>query len=152
MDCKLFICANAASYSKESILFWWVGSCKALFSPWLFLFYNNDLFQLDLENQIISFADDTKLFGTVNENCCLQSDLSKVLGWCEENLMELNVAKCKCIHFGTKNPDCSYIINDQHIEIVTFQKDLGVMCYGPEYSLAQPSLGMVPAIFHLSCK
>ena len=57
------------------------------------------------------FADDTKLWGTVDTpegRDAIQSDLDWLEQWAQVNLMEFNKSKCKILHLGQGNPHYQY--------------------------------------------
>ncbi len=68
--------------------------------PWLFLAYINDV-QTSLKFcNILAFADDFKIFHTINSSDDIskfQNDLNSFCDWCESNAMILNVDKCNSI-------------------------------------------------------
>jgi len=68
----------------------------------LFLVYINDL-DAGLINELLKFADDTKVFGKVTDGSdreSIQEDLNRLVNWADRWKMEFNVKKCKLIHFG----------------------------------------------------
>ena len=68
------------------------------------MIYINEL-DLDVKNEALKFAEDTKLFGTVKDEVAivgLQRDLNSLAEWFETWQMEFNVAKCKVMHFGKR--------------------------------------------------
>jgi len=78
--------------------------------PILFLIYINDL-HINIQNFLLKFADDTKLFESVTTSCdqlTLQNDLNKLLSWSVDLQMLINVAKCKVKHFGRRNALFNY--------------------------------------------
>jgi hypothetical protein len=104
----------------------------SVLGPVLFIIYINDL--PDRVSSITSlFADDTKIYRSINSNVeCqrLQADLDKLVEWSETWQLGFNVAKCKVLHYGLKNPNHSYIMGRgnyvQPIQEVVEEKDLGV--------------------------
>jgi len=68
----------------------------------LFLVYINDL-DTGLINELLKFADDTKVFGKVtdgSESESIQEDLNRLVNWADRWKMEFNVKKCKLMHVG----------------------------------------------------
>ena len=103
-----------------------------MLGPVLFLIFINDL-DNGLLCRILKFADDTKLFSSVNnpvEGDLLQSDIDTVSNWAKRWQMEFNVSKCKVIHYGKGNIGRRYTMDDQPIEEVNSEKDLGghILC------------------------
>jgi len=98
-------------------------------SPVLFLIFINDL-DYGIESWILKFADDTTIFNRVNCTADverLQKDLHSLITWFEEWYMLFNVSKWKVVHVGTMQFERQYFMNDQKLEVVTQEKDLGVL-------------------------
>ena len=101
--------------------------------PLLFLLFINDLALVDIYGDLLLFADDIKLFlevGTANDCVWLQSDLLRIIKWCEENLFFLNFEKCFTITFSRRENfiPFNYLINNVSSCIrVSSIKDLGVI-------------------------
>lgn len=98
----------------------------------LFLCFINDIVSiLPPEVRGWLFADDFKIairVGGPREAAILQDTLDLLHSWCSENLMELNIEKCKIMNFyNKKNPYLyTYKINDIPLNRVDEVKDLGV--------------------------
>jgi len=95
----------------------------------LFLIYINDL-DNGVKNWILKFADDTKIFGAVNndlDRSVLQKDLDNLLRWAEEWQMLFNVLKCKVMHLGYKNHGYSYYMDGKQLDTAEEEKDLGII-------------------------
>ena len=98
-------------------------------SPVLFLIFINDL-DYGIESWILKFADDTTIFNRVNCTADverLQEDLHSLITWSEEWHMLFNVSKCKVVHVGTMQFERQYFMTDQKLEVVTQEKDMGVL-------------------------
>lgn len=71
--------------------------------PICFLIYVNDVFDLDIEGRIISYADDTVMIfrGDSNESVrdMMERGLTQLKTWLEINLLSLNIDKTKYIYF-----------------------------------------------------
>jgi len=87
------------------------------------ILYINDLPEL-VDNFTMLFADDMKLYSTVNNKSDqegLQKDLNKQLNF--------NASKCKVLHYGRKNMQLEYTMNNGHNTLVDQaveeEKDLG---------------------------
>ena len=81
-----------------------------MLGPVLFLIYINDL-DNGVKNWILKFADDTKLFGRINnsdDGNKLQQDLDRLIKWSEDWQMLFNANKCKVMHFGRNEFNCEY--------------------------------------------
>ena len=97
----------------------------------LFLIFINDLTMFLNEVYFLLYADDLKLYRTINDfsDCvALQDDVNFLCCWCKLNGMVLNVSKCNVISFTRrKNPLLnSYVIDANVIPRVEVVKDLGV--------------------------
>ena len=82
-----------------------------------------------VSNDILKFADDSKLWGSVNTKediLKMQDDLNSLSSWSRNNCMPFNVAKCKVMHLGRKNKKAVYKLMDQVIDETIEEKDLGV--------------------------
>ena len=99
--------------------------------PILFNLFINDLPNVIKLSNILMYADDVKIFLSYN-NCCdqihLQHDLNRFYEWCGANLMELNLKKCKHMHFSRRvGALCFYNFGDYQLESVKTILDLGVL-------------------------
>ena len=103
-----------------------------MLGPILFSLYINDLPD-SLHNQVLMFADDTKLFSRIHRNnsahdiSSMQQDINSLASWSNKWQMPFNVSKCKFLHLGRSAPDHTYQLCNQTIEQVTEEKDLGVI-------------------------
>jgi hypothetical protein len=76
------------------------------------------------------FADDTKLGQTVEndeDTARLKEALDKLCSWASKWGMVFNVAKCKVMHMGSRNPGYSYSTNNQILESTAEERDIGVV-------------------------
>ena len=70
------------------------------------------------------------MFGTViddNDRAVLQNDLQKLSEWVDSWQMEFNVEKCKVMHLGSQNNELNYSMRGKQLEVVSLEKDLGVV-------------------------
>jgi hypothetical protein len=95
-------------------------------SPTLFNLFINDLYDVEVDSFIISYADDTKIISASSRHMQLAEDISKIVNWFLENRMFINIKKTKVMYFGKTNPKHPYEINGERIEAVDHIKDLGV--------------------------
>ena len=99
--------------------------------PVLFLIYVNDM-DSDLHSWILKFADDTKIFNGIKDksDCAMvQQDLNTLQNWATKWEMSFNASKCKVMHIGKQlgTGPYEYVINGQKLEVVTKEKDLGII-------------------------
>ena len=101
----------------------------SVLGPLLFLIFIYDL-DLNLLTTILKFADDSKIFDkaiTPADRLQLQLDLDALCKWEEDWQMKFNVSKCKVMHTGPRNTNCSYFMNGQLLNSVTEHKVLRVI-------------------------
>ena len=77
----------------------------SVLGPILFVVYiiDNDR---NINNVILKFADDTKLFAVVKDSVSIESfgsDLKRLYEWSNDWIMLFNTDKCRVLHFGTNN-------------------------------------------------
>lgn len=126
----------------------------SVLGPVLFLIFINDIDE-KLLSWILTFADDTKLSGTVRDERqreSLQKDLTTLENWSKTWQMEFNTAKCKVLHVGRTNKEFQYFMNGQPLDAIREEKDLGIIisddlkssrnCQAA-YSRANRMLGMI---------
>jgi len=106
----------------------------SVLGPILFLMYINDLdvaiLSADNEIFISKFADDTKLgrkIASVSDCLILQRGIDKLSQWCLDWGMSLHPDKCVVLHFGRKNPNYDYTIDNILIKSECVARDLGVL-------------------------
>ena len=75
----------------------------SVLGPLLFTIFINDL-PLSITSHIQIFADDTKIYNTVQDSGILKNDLDKLVLWSKEWLLPFNIDKCNILHFGKNNP------------------------------------------------
>ena len=95
----------------------------SVLGPLFFVFFINDLPQRVISD-CYGYVDDYKVFGT--NNITMQIDAANIWKWCTENLMKLNVSKCKalCIKGETK-----VTLNGWELGKSEKEKDLGIMIH-----------------------
>jgi ribonucleases P/MRP protein subunit RPP40 len=101
----------------------------SILGPLLFLVYINDI-DNGLIGNILKFADDTKIYGKVGTSQgieALRKDLESLSEWSDKWQMKFNIDKCKVMHFGAKNPEAEYNMNNVKLEVISEEKDLGVI-------------------------
>ena len=104
--------------------------------PLLFLILMSDIDIGVLNDKVVSFADDTRLYSKISyvEDCdSLQSDLNCVYDWAKTNIMVFNSQKFKYLSFSTNVSITSDYINAYVspnlyvIDKVNNLKDLGII-------------------------
>ena len=101
----------------------------SVIGPVLFVIFINDMPEVAKHNFCKLFADDCNLFGEVSnagENF-VQTDLTNLEEWSRIWQLPFNAKKCKAMHFGYNNPRKTYFLDNQELESVASEKDLGVM-------------------------
>ena len=97
--------------------------------PFLFNLYINDVV-LDAHNSKISlYADDSKLYSTVDDNNDvnnLTEDLRNIEFFFAEWQLNLNQDKCEVHHLGVTNQRHDYMINNQIVTKKQTVRDLGI--------------------------
>lgn len=99
--------------------------------PVLFMLFINDLPEVIKYCKVLLYADDVKIFLS-HKNCSdqiyLQDDLNSFHKWCNVNLMELNLKKCKHMHFSRLYDAVGfYSLGGHQLELVDVFLDLGVL-------------------------
>ena len=134
------------SFLTDRLQFVTIGHCSSSFArvisgvpqgsvigPLLFLMFVDDVDDCVSHSAILKFADDIKLFCSFSVNdpslCpnALQCDLSRLVTWSKEWLLQINFSKCKCLHFGKNNPSVTYVLDDVPIMSADEELDLGVL-------------------------
>jgi len=101
----------------------------SVLGPFLFFIFMNDL-DSHLVTSLLKFADDSKLFGKVNNDSdrdVIQQDLHSLVEWSNKWQMAFNTEKCKVMHLGKHNKKFDYYMNNQKLDVVNEEKDLGVL-------------------------
>ena len=106
----------------------------SVLGPTLFIYFINDLPDIIGPNTNIKiFADDTKIYSTVNnenDSNNLQETINSLYKWSKTWLLEFNPNKCKVIHIGKNNNKFKYYIghdtDKSEIEETKLEKDLRV--------------------------
>lgn len=99
--------------------------------PVLFTLFINDLPSVIQHSNILMYADDVKIFysfNDINDQSHLRTDVEYFYKWCNKNLLELNIKKCKHMtFFRSLKLDTSYNFNGATLEKVTSIIDLGIL-------------------------
>jgi hypothetical protein len=100
--------------------------------PVLFLLFINDVTLYIQHSKISMFADDIKIYRTVNNMLdakLLQVDLDGIVKWCKVNDMSLNVVKCFHISYTKKKCPvlANYSLDNKKLSKVHEIRDLGVL-------------------------
>lgn len=99
--------------------------------PILFTLFINDLQTSIKFSKLLMYADDVKIFQICkdsDDHSLLQQDLDSFFVWCSINLMELNLKKCKHMHFSRKLDEYHpFYFNGYRLEPVESILDLGIL-------------------------
>ena len=99
-------------------------------SPYLYSLYTHDCVSTHDSIVLLKFADDTTIEGLIENSNEIpyRNQVDKLVSWCSENNLELNVSKTKemVIDFRRSKPEPEpLVINGKHVEIVDCFKFLG---------------------------
>lgn len=99
-------------------------------APMLFSIFIDDI-ATSISSQTLLFADDVKIFKTINSitDCkSLQCDINVIEEWCEVNKLPLNVDKCKVMSFTLRKNITifNYTIQSTDLTRCDSYKDLGI--------------------------
>ena len=130
-DRKMRVCVKG-EFSE-----WFLVTCSVpqgtIGGPCQFSIYIDDLPEY-VRNKLIQFADDMKLWRTVQsveDQQSLQADLDSLNQWSNEWLMKFNAKKCKVLHLGQNNLKLNYFMDEsgspKQLEDSTVERDLGVL-------------------------
>ena len=110
--------------------------------PLLFTLFTNDCVSHDDSVKIMTFSDDTTVKGLIknDDEMCYREEVEKLVVWCQDNNLELNVSKTKkkVVDFQTNPPVLTPLtINNEDVEQVnsfmflgtTISKDLKWSCH-----------------------
>jgi hypothetical protein len=101
--------------------------------PLCFIWFVNRISEIFDYVRVLFYADDMKLFlpGSGFQDCLkIQSDLNKLLEWCDRNSLLLNVSQGKTITFArsSRHPvKFSYILGGTVLDRVSFINNVGVI-------------------------
>ena len=62
-----------------------------------------------------------------NDADILRLDLDRLAKWSNRWLMEFNTDKCKILHLGSNNPECSFSLNNKSLGNSCSERDLGII-------------------------
>ena len=98
----------------------------------LFLLFVNDMPNVVTSATLAMFADDSKCYKVTNHHSDylhLQQDLDALSNWSLQNELFFQPTKCSNLRISRKHlsPPRSYILNGINVEVVTAEKDLGIM-------------------------
>ena len=104
----------------------------SILGPLLFLLYENHLSNAVSNSRIATFADDTKIFKTINsisDASALQYDLSNFEKSSTNVNLALNVSKCKVLRVTRKHNQIvyPYKLHDTLLESSDCERDLGIL-------------------------
>lgn len=123
---------SVQGYSSESFVATSGVPQGSHLGPLLFIIYLNNIRTCFQHSKFLLYADDLKVYLQINSitDCQnLQEDLNRLVDYCNDNSLFLNLNKCKTITF-TRNINQTkflYTINDVPLCRVTVIRDLGVI-------------------------
>ena len=87
----------------------------SILGPLLFLLFINDIYTgIDKETNIVSYADDTKMWRRIkSELDCeiLQKDIDTLVTWSIKNKMKFHPGKCKVVQVCETEPLCTKVLS-----------------------------------------
>ncbi|XP_077989646.1 uncharacterized protein LOC144443981 [Glandiceps talaboti] len=105
----------------------------SVLGPALFICFINDLPDSIMHSICLMFADDTKVYRTVEsvQDCqLLQEDIDNLTDWSDLWQLKFNATKCKIMHIGYTNTNTEYTMNSNNVQeplqVTELEKDLGV--------------------------
>ena len=98
----------------------------------LFLLYVNNLPEVITKNQVVMFADNTKVYKEVrsqDDGAALQQDLHSLSSWSAASGLAFNEKKCKLQSITRKRKpiSISYEVNGRTIQSCEVQRDLSIL-------------------------
>ena len=104
-----------------------------ILSPLLFMLFINDLYFIETESNILSYADDTTIVHSNNNMADavnkLNIDLARISQWSHHNILELNLDKTKCISFSTHQSQISFPANQLFIDNTILTENESAILY-----------------------
>ena len=100
-------------------------------SPMFYSLYTHDCLSCHVRTKILEFDDDTTVIGLItnSDESEYRDQVNKLISWCNDNNLELNVNKTKeiIVDFRTKtsSPPSPLVIDDRTVEIVQYFKFIG---------------------------
>ena len=102
----------------------------SVLGPLLFLLYVNDI-PLSVDSPILLFADDAKIFRSINrceaDYLQLQRDIDILFEWSRTWLLNFNISKCYVLYLGLTHSYGNYCIDGNVITSTESVKDLGIV-------------------------
>ena len=102
----------------------------SVLGPLLFLIFINDL-PNSIKSLLELFADDVKILVPPSMQNIAQSDFDCLSQWENTWKLNFNVGKCKVMHCGRNNTEFNYKLNSKDLEVITEERDLGVVFNKP---------------------
>ena len=101
----------------------------SVLGPLLFVIYVDDVDRCFLHSTVIKYADDVKIISEMtNDQSCdlLQQDLNRLAEWSRQWLLNINLNKCRILHFGSKVNFQNFFLGDSQLSCSSSERDLGV--------------------------
>lgn len=106
----------------------------SILGPLLFVLFINDAVDvIDINSNILLYADDMKLYREIrssDDQTILQSDINSLVQWALDNKIKFHPGKCKVLRCTLKKHNSLsfiYTLSNVPIEISNSERDLGVM-------------------------
>ena len=101
-------------------------------SPLLFTLFTNDCVSANPSVLVVKFSDDTTVVGLITDGDerGYRGEVERLVGWCSENNLELNISKTKEMVIDFRRCGCPtscLVINGEGVEVVDSFKFLGIV-------------------------
>ena len=133
----------------------------SILGPLFFVLYVNDLPSCFKNCQSLMYADDLKLFRSIegdSDYTLLQNDVLALSCWCATWKLKLNVTKCKILTFTNKKryKVYDYKLDGTNLERVKHMRDLGVilssdLSYNRHVNYVLPKAYKLPGFIKRNC-
>ena len=123
------ICSNLFSQSSSVTSGMIQGS---MLGPLLYAAYTDDIIRCFSYSRPILYADDLKVIFPIDPSnftksfSLIMNDLHALSAWSEFNGLQFNFAKYAVLHFGAKNPNFVYNVNNHVLPFSESVQDLGI--------------------------
>lgn len=98
----------------------------SVLGPLLFLLFIDDIDHCFIHSTILKYADDVRIIARDTHGALLQEDLDRLVAWSKEWFLNINLKKCKILHFGSNNGHKDFYLGNDILSSATEEIDLGV--------------------------